>query len=155
MNKIKILFVLLAIVISTTSCMTTRTSVGSFNVQQGQIYQYAKGKQCYLFWGLIPLGHTSVNTPGDGDCQVRTKFGFVDWLVSGITGGIFSMQSIRVYAKRPIAANDAFNVGDSVTYKKGTKYAKGSIESIIDGEHCTVRTEDGKIQKFEFEKLSK
>lgn len=155
MKQIKIFVVLFAMLVSATSCMTTRTSVGNFNAQQGQTYQYAKGKQCYLFWGLIPLGHTSVATPESGDCQVRTRFGFVDWLVSGVTGGIFSMQSVRVYAKHSVADNDAFKVGDVVTCKKGTKYVKGTIESIIDGENCTVRMEDGKIVKFKFVDLSK
>lgn len=155
MKQIKIILVLFAVVLGATSCMTTRTSVGNYTTQQGQVYQYSKGKQCYLFWGLLPLGHTSVATPAEGDCQVRTKTSFVDGLVTTITAGIFSMQSIRVYAKHAPTANEAFNVGDIVTCKKGASYVKGTIESIIDGENCTVRLENGKIQKFNFEKLSK
>lgn len=155
MKHIKIFLILFAIVVSATSCMTTRTAVGEYNTQKGQTYRYAKGKQCYLFWGLVPLGRTTVATPSDGNCQVRTKFGFVDWLVSGITGGIFSMQSIRVYAKRQVNSNDAFHVGDLVTCKKGTKYVKGTVESLINDESCTVRLEDNSIKKFKFENMSK
>lgn len=154
MKNIKIICIILGVLLCGTSCMTTRTSVGSYNQAPGQTYQYSKGKQCYLFWGLIPLGRTSIATPEDGVCQVRTKFNFVDWLVSGLTGGIFSMQSIRVYAKRPAEPNDII-VGDIVVCKQGKNYVKVTVESIIDEKYCTVRFEDGKIKKCKFADLSK
>lgn len=65
------------------------------------------------------------------------------------------MQQIRVYAKRTPADQDYFQTGDDVTYKVGGKYLKGSIDSIIDGEKCVVKTEDGKLKKMKFENLSK
>ena len=137
------------------SCMSTRTSVQDYKETIGQQYLYAKGRQCYLFWGLIPLGRTSVATPAEHSCQVRTRFGFWDAFVSAITGGIFSMQQIRVYAKRTPTDQDYFNTGDEVTYKVGKQYQKGSIDSIIDGETCVVKMADGKLKKMKFEKLSK
>lgn len=82
-----------------TSCMTTKTTVGNFSSAPGQEYVYDKGKQCYLFWGLLPLGRKHVSTPPDGNCEVRTRLNFWDGLVSLVTAGIFDMQSIRVYAK--------------------------------------------------------
>lgn len=107
--KILLPILLLVIVVMAPSCMTTRTSVGSFTETQGEMYKYAKGKQCYLFWGLIPLGRTTVATPAGQPCQVRTSFNFWDALLSTITGGIFSMQTIKVYAKRPISNSTSSN----------------------------------------------
>ncbi len=93
---------ILAITISTslTSCMTTKTNVGAYREKQGNEYTYAKGKQIWLFWGLMPLGRASVNTPGDGDCQVITRFNIGDFLISGLTGGIVTTQTIKVKAKK-------------------------------------------------------
>ena len=98
---------MLAVLTLLPSCMTTRTSVGSYRETEGDEYVYAKGKQCYLFWGLVPLGRTRVATPADGNCEVRTRYGFWDAFLSVITGGIFEMQSIRVYAKHPQKAAQA------------------------------------------------
>ena len=101
----KNVLLLLVVVFLLSACMTTRTSTGSYKESPGKEYVYAKGKQCYLFWGLVPLGRTSVASPASGDCEVRTRYNFWDALSSVITGGIFSMQSIRVYAKPVNAVN--------------------------------------------------
>ena len=98
---------MLAVLTLLPSCMTTRTSVASYRETEGDEYVYAKGKQCYLFWGLVPLGRTRVATPADGNCEVRTRYGFWDAFLSVITGGIFEMQSILVYAKHPQKAAPA------------------------------------------------
>ena len=97
-----IAYSLLVIIVSTTftSCMTTKTNVGAYRETQGNEYTYAKGKQIWLFWGIMPLGRTSVSTPGDGNCQVITRFGFVDFLISGLTGGIVTTETIKVKAKK-------------------------------------------------------
>jgi hypothetical protein len=104
MKKIKSLMLigLLAITVSTslTSCMTTKTSVGAYRETQGNEYTYAKGKQIWLFWGLMPLGRTSVNTPGNGNCEVITRFNVGDFLISGLTVGIVTTQTIKVKAKK-------------------------------------------------------
>lgn len=83
------------------SCWTTKTNVGAYRETQGNVYTYAKGKQVWLFWGLIPLGRTNVNTPGDGNCQVVTRFNVADFLITVLTGGIFSTYTIKVKAKKP------------------------------------------------------
>lgn len=71
-KKIKLLtlITIFTLMVSTTltSCMTTKTSVGAYRETQGNEYTYAKEKQIWLFWGLMPLGRTSVNTPSDGNC---------------------------------------------------------------------------------------
>ena len=82
------------------SCMTTKTSVGAFKETTGQDYTYAKGKQFWLFWGLVPLSRTNVNTPGDGNCEVVTQFNFGDFLITGLTAGIVTSYSIKVVAKK-------------------------------------------------------
>ncbi len=94
------LLALLAFALTLSSCMTTRTSVGAFQEMEGSSYTYAQGKQLWLFWGLIPLGRTNVNTPADGNCEVITRYTFGDFLISGITGGIITSYTIRVKAKR-------------------------------------------------------
>lgn len=96
----KIILLLMIATILLPSCMTTRTSVGTYREQEGKEYTYSKGKQMYLFWGLIPLGRTRVATPADGNCEVRTCYNFWDALLSCVTGGIFEMQTIKVKAKK-------------------------------------------------------
>ena len=87
------------------SCYGTRTAVGNYRelvkVEKADTYTYAKGKQAYLFWGLIPLGRTQVATPADGSCQIRTCANFADVLVEALTGGIVTMRTIKVLA--PVA----------------------------------------------------
>lgn len=104
MIKIKSLLILLVItlILSLTlnSCMITKTSVGQFTEIRGQEYTYAKGKQLWLFWGLVPLGRTNVNTPKDGVCQVVTKYDLADFLITGLTGGVLSSYTIKVKAKK-------------------------------------------------------
>ncbi len=86
--------------LSLNSCMMTKTSVGEYKQQTGEEYTYAKGKQLWLFWGIMPLGRTSVATPPDGNCEVVTKLKFGDFLISGITVGILTSQTIKVNAKK-------------------------------------------------------
>jgi hypothetical protein len=95
------LFLLLCVVFMTAqSCMTTKTQVCQFNERQGNEYVFDKGKQVWLFWGLIPLGRTNVSTPTDGACEVITKFRFTDVLICGLTAGIVTTHSIKVKAKK-------------------------------------------------------
>lgn len=106
-NKIfmrKSFFLLFALLMVLPSCMSTRTSVANYQMTEGEEVCYSKGRQCYLFWGLVPLGRTRVATPPDGVCEVRTRYGFWDAFVSLITCGIFEMQQIRVYTKKPAKA---------------------------------------------------
>jgi hypothetical protein len=81
--------------------MTTKTPVGNYLETTGNEYTYDKGKQFWVFWGLVPIGRTHINTPSDGSCQVVTKFKFTDVLISGLTAGIVTSYSIKVEAKRP------------------------------------------------------
>lgn len=100
----KKLILLLLLAVFCTSCYTTRTSIGDYRTatkaDKADTYVYAKGKQCYLFWGLIPLGRTRVSVPKNGNCEVRTSVNVLDGFLSLITGGIFSMQTIKVQAPK-------------------------------------------------------
>lgn len=98
----KIIILLISLTILLPSCMTTRTYVGTYREQEGKVYTYSRGKQMYLFWGLIPLGRTRLGTPADGNCEVRTCYNFWDALLSCLTGGIFEMQTIKVKAKEKV-----------------------------------------------------
>jgi hypothetical protein len=104
MKKTKsfLIMLLMTVAISTmlTSCLTTKTSVGAFKETKGSEYTYAKGKQFWLFWGVLPVGRTNVNTPGDGNCEVITRFTLGDVLISGLTGGLVTSYTIKVKAKR-------------------------------------------------------
>ncbi|MBS1647831.1 MAG: hypothetical protein JST67_10870 [Bacteroidetes bacterium] len=93
-------FVAMAVSAMLTSCMTTRTSVGAYSQTQGEETLYAKGRKVWLFWGLIPLNEPNVNTPSDGNCQVVTKYKFVDFLINGFTGGLVTSYSINVKTKK-------------------------------------------------------
>ncbi|MFM2156083.1 MAG: hypothetical protein RL516_832 [Bacteroidota bacterium] len=95
-----LMILLSTVILFTSSCMTTKTSVGEFRELRGSEYTYAKGKQLWLFWGIMPLGRTNVNTPGDGNCEVVTRFNFGDALITGLTGGIVSSYTIKVKAKK-------------------------------------------------------
>lgn len=74
--------------------------MGAFKETEGQIYTYAKGKQVWLFWGFLPAGRTSVNTPGDGNCKIITRVNLTDVIISTVTAGIVTTQTIKVKAKR-------------------------------------------------------
>jgi len=82
------------------SCMMTKTSVGAYKESTGKEYTHDKGKQMWLFWGLVPIGRTDVSTPTTGDCEVITKFRFTDVLISGLTLGIVTSYSIKVKGKK-------------------------------------------------------
>ena len=83
-----------------TSCMTTSTTVGSYQEDEGRQYTYAKGKQLWLGFGLLPIGRVDVSTPVDGNCEVISKFTFGDFLISGLTGGLVSSRTIIVKDKK-------------------------------------------------------
>ena len=124
-NKSKIsmrksFFLLFALLMVLPSCMSTRTSVANYQMTDGEEMCYSKGRQCYLFWGLVPLGRTRVATPPDGVCEVRTHYGFWDAFVSIITGGIFEMQQIRVYTKKPAKATTPATSPSSPTSDSST-----------------------------------
>lgn len=87
--------------------MKTSTPVGEYRITEGRTMTYARGKQLYLFWGLVRLGKTSVATPPSGNCCVRTYETFWDRVLSSLTVGIVSAQTIHVDVKRQATSNQA------------------------------------------------
>jgi len=147
-----IVLILLAALMVLPSCMTTRTSTNGFNEAQGKEYYFDRGKQCYLFWGLLPLGRRQLEVPKNKQpIQVRTRMGFIDGLCTTLTAGIFSMQTIRIVAKRTAD----LKVGDKVNYRKGKKTYQGTIDSIVNEKKCVVKTADGKLKKMKVELVYK
>ena len=140
-NKFSFHFLILVLIVAlTSSCLTTKTNVGAYKESPGVEYTYAKGKQVWLFWGLIPLGRTSVNTPKEGDCKVITRFNFADVLISGLTGGLVTTYTIKIKAKRieeivekeskPSIIYD-FKSGDQVAFTHGFfKNMEGEIIAV-------------------------
>jgi len=125
-NKLTLIMLLLTVATSPilTSCMTTKTSVGTYKEDPGNEYTYAKGKQLWLFWGIVPVGRTNVNTPGDGNCEVITRYNFGDVLISGLTVGIVKSYTIKIKAKNDQTESTALNkpdikTGDIVIFSKG------------------------------------
>ncbi|HIN41202.1 MAG TPA: hypothetical protein EYM86_01955 [Flavobacteriales bacterium] len=100
MKKIQILSIVLLSSMLMSSCMTTKTSIGSFNEEEGKEYVYDSGKQMWLFWGLMPIGRTNVSTPADGSCEVVTRFKLTDALITGLTGGFVTSYTIKVKDKK-------------------------------------------------------
>lgn len=99
-KKITVVVLMLVLTFGMNSCMVTKTPVGKYTETRGEVYRYAKGKQVYLFWGLIPAGRTKVATPTDGTCMVVGKNNFGDLLISLFTGGFVTTRTIKVYGKR-------------------------------------------------------
>lgn len=96
--KLSVLTCIVAITFS--SCLTTKTQVGAYRERQGEEYTYSKGKQIWIFWSLIPIGRTKVSTPADGACEVITRFNLSDFLISGLTGGLITTETIKIKAKK-------------------------------------------------------
>ncbi len=101
MKKIKLILlaVLITVVLGHTSCMVTKTNVGQYKEMQGIPYKYSKAKQLWLFWGILPLGKASANTPASGNCQVVTKYTLGDVLITTLTAGIIKSYTIKVKTK--------------------------------------------------------
>lgn len=96
MNKLLTLILALSLL---SSCMVTRTNVGSFNEQPGETYTYSKGKQFYLL-GIWRIGHVDMKTPESKDCQISTRINLGDVIISGLTLGVIRCQTIKVLAKK-------------------------------------------------------
>lgn len=83
--------------LTTQSCMVTRTTIGEGPVgRSANTMVYSKTKQLYIFFGLIPLGHSQPAIPSSKDLQIKTSYNIGDVLINCITLGIVSSQTIKV-----------------------------------------------------------
>lgn len=79
------------------SCVTLRTPVGDFTESDmDDATEFDSSKQFYLLG--IRLGHKHANVP-EGPCLIESKFTFGDYLLTGITEGILSARTVRVWVK--------------------------------------------------------
>ena len=84
-------------VLSLNSCYVNRTTVGEGPVGKGSpTVRYSHAKQLYLFWGAVSLGQSQPVLPQDCGYQVKSSFNFIDMLVTGLTGGIFGMRTVKI-----------------------------------------------------------
>lgn len=84
-------------ILSLDSCYVNRTTVGDGPVgKDGPTARYSHAKQLYLFWGAVSLGQSQPVIPQGCGFQVKSSFNFIDMLVSGLTGGIFSMRTVKI-----------------------------------------------------------
>ena len=94
-------------------CYATRVHVGDYRLetQNNNRYNsvvYYKGYQCHLFWGLIPLGRVSVQLPQGESYEIKTHFGFGNFIVSALTGGVFSLQTVKVRVPQSRMSNSDY-----------------------------------------------
>lgn len=98
---IRPLILCLSFTLFLSSCMVTRTTVGDGPVgKRGHATVYSNAKQLYLFWGLVPLGRTQPAMPPHRNIQIKTSTNIVDLLITGVTGGLFSTQTVKVLVKK-------------------------------------------------------
>jgi len=88
--------VLALFALTMSSCFVNRTTVGDGPVGKANTVRFSHAKQSYLFWGLVALGQSSPPAPQECGFQVKSSFNLIDCIVTTITGGIFSMRSVKV-----------------------------------------------------------
>lgn len=138
-NKMYISFnvIVVAILLTFSSCMTTRTTIGEGPVGKGEAKKVcSKTKQVYLFWGLMSLGNSQPKVPSHGNVQIKTSYNVADALVSGLTGGLFAMQTIKVLIKKEDffkdqnIANKNIGSGNKVIFTSSSQQNVGEVVSI-------------------------
>lgn len=103
MKKVIAIALLFCLVFSFQSCMTAKVDVGGYNDRTDSAMTYSNGRQFWLFWGLIPLGHANVNTPNDGRCQVVMTHSLGDVIISALTGGIVMSEKVKIKVAKPVS----------------------------------------------------
>jgi len=116
--KISLLFLIL---LSLNSCFVNRTTIGNGPIGKGESVRYSHKKQMYLFWGLMALNQSQPQLPAECGYQLKSSFNFVDALVSGLTGGIFSMRTVKVLVFKDSPC-------DPKVIKEEKKYLKEEME---------------------------
>lgn len=95
-----VLLTVTATLLFTTSCYVNRTTVGNGPVGKLDSKElYGKTKQGYLFWGILGLGQSQPPTPTT-DFQVKSSTNVWDAVIFGLTGGIVSTRTVKIYTKK-------------------------------------------------------
>jgi len=136
---------------SLSSCYVNRTDIAGYNRDFGEEKMYDRAKQFYLLEGLIPLGRATLKTPPDGICQVRSYYSPLDFLFTAVTGGLFSMRTVKCYTIEPgTDLRDLYHPGDTVRFydKKMKKNVEATIVVPLNNKELKVRQSNGQIRKI-------
>ncbi|MDB5282075.1 MAG: hypothetical protein JWO06_1150 [Bacteroidota bacterium] len=87
---------ILTMALSLNSCFVNRTTVGNGPVGKTETVRYSHDKQFYLFWGGWALNKANPHAPAECGYQVKSSFNLIDMLVTTLTGGIFSMRTVKI-----------------------------------------------------------
>lgn len=99
--KIQHFSIFLALSLLFSSCYTAHFTVGDGPIKdRGAQKTYDKAKQMWLFWGIVNINDGQTATPSDGNYMIKTKTKFIDGLITVLTGGIFTMKSVKTKVKK-------------------------------------------------------
>jgi hypothetical protein len=82
--------------ISLSSCLTTKTSIGAFENSKTTEYTYSQSGQVWIFWGLVPVGRTQVKLPKDCNYQIIERYNAGNIFGMVLTLGFIHSRSIIV-----------------------------------------------------------
>lgn len=92
-------FLLLSVIVTMVlcSCGTQKFYVGE---TKGETISTNKTKSVWLFWQIMPLSkkHLFPAYPNATGYVVVTRFNFIDFVVSGLTGGIIITKTVKYEA---------------------------------------------------------
>lgn len=105
MSKKTIISVMLLVCLFFTSCMTVKIvappgkNVQLISESENTTFKTTT-RAIYLIGGLIPISNTSTDATISKynleNVRVTTEFDIIDWLISGITGGLVVTKSVIV-----------------------------------------------------------
>jgi hypothetical protein len=98
-KKFRIMFYALSLCLVLSSCGMQKFSIGDTT---GQTVSQDKRKCVMLFWGLLPIGRKQT-FPAVADAKgyvITTRHNAVDFIVTGITGGIVGLKTVKFEATK-------------------------------------------------------
>lgn len=156
MKKLTSILLVTVAMMSLSSCYSHRVDVAGYTRDFGEEKMYDRAKQFYLFEGLIPLGRATLKTPSDGVCQIRTYYSPIDAFVTIITGGLFSMRTVKCYHIQPgTDIREIYHVGEKVQIydKKQKRNVDATITAISDKNNIKVRLASGEVRKIDVKQI--
>lgn len=103
MKKLLASLLVVAFCISLIGCATIKVAGNAqLAPSSAPAEKVASKKVWYLFGGLIPLGDNTTDSiiPQNAKVKVETKFTFMDFIISGLTGGLIATKTAQVYQVR-------------------------------------------------------
>ena len=97
--RIKFFFAAVLIAVILSSCGMQKFYIGETS---GQTFNQDKRKCMHLFWGIVPIGRKQ-SFPSYADAkgyEITTRFSLVDYVISGLTGGIVTSKTVKFEPKK-------------------------------------------------------